>query len=81
MYINTKEIGKKIHLSKNRAIRPVFHTDKFPPLVFNGFVSSEDQIEFEDKRMEYEYKRADTESEDSSTEAKKQLLNGSTSPN
>ena len=31
--------------------------------------------------MEYEYKRADTEFEDSSTEAKKQLLNGSTSPN
>ena len=71
MYVNTKEIGKKICPNKNRAIRPVLHSDEFPPLVFNGFVSFEDQIELEDERMEYEYKRADTESENSSTESQR----------
>ena len=76
--VNTKGIGKKktrlniSYPSIPSAIRPVLHTDEFPPPIFNGFISSDDEeTESEEKCMECEYKRTDTESEDSSTEVKK----------
>ena len=74
--VNLKGIGKKNRRSISypsipSAIRPVPHSDDFSPPVFNGFASSENEIEVEDERMEYEYKRTDTESEDSSTESQK----------
>ena len=58
---NTKGIEKKnrqnfSYPSTPSAIRPVLHSDEFPPPVFNGFLSSEDE---------------ETESEDSSAESKK----------
>ena len=74
--VNLKGIGKKnrqriSYPSIPSAIRPVPHSDEFSPPVFNGFASSENEIEVEDERMEYEYKKTDTESEDSSTESPK----------
>ena len=74
--VNLKEIGKKnrqrfSNPSIPSAIRPVPHSDEFPPPVFNDFASSEDKIKVEDEQMEYEYKRTDTESEDSSTKSQK----------
>ena len=51
------------------AIWPILHSDEFPPPVFTGFASSDDETEVEDEQMEYEYKRTNTESEDSSTES------------
>ena len=75
--VNTTGIAKKNRLnisypSISSAIRPVLHSDEFPPLVFNGFVSSKDEeTESEEEHMEIEHKRTDTESEDSSTESKK----------
>ena len=74
--VNLKRIGKKNRQSISypsipSAIRPVPHSDEFLPPVFNGFASSEDEIEVEDERMEYEYKTTDTESEDFSTESQK----------
>ena len=74
---NTKGIGKKnrqkiSYPSIPSAIRPVLHSHKLPPPVFNGFVSSEDEeTESKEEHMEMEYKRTDSESEDSSTESKK----------
>ena len=74
---NTKGIRKKNWLNISYScipsdIRPVFHSDKFPPPVFNCFVSSEDEeTKSEEEHMEMEYKRTDTESEGSSTESKK----------
>ena len=46
--VNTKGIGKKNQLNISyssipSAIRLVLHSDEFPPLVFNGFVSSKDK--------------------------------------
>ena len=75
--VNTKGIGKKnrqnfSYSSIPSAIRPVVHSDEFPPPVFNGFLSSEDEeTESEEERMDMEYKKTDTEFEDSSTESKK----------
>ena len=75
--VNTKGIGKKNHLNISyssipSAIRPVLHSDEFPPPVFNVVVSSEDEeTEPEEEHMEREYKRTDAASEDSSTESKK----------
>ena len=75
--VNTKGIGKKNRLnifypSIPSSIRPVLHSNKFPPPVFNGFVFTEDEkTESEEEYMEIEYKRTDTEPEDSSTESKK----------
>ena len=75
--VNTKGIGKKnrqnfSYPSILSAIRPVLHSDEFPPLVFNVFLSSEDEESgSEEKRMDMEYKKTDMESEDSSTESKK----------
>ena len=75
--MNTKGIGKKnrqnfSYLSIPSAIRPVLHSDEFPPPVFNGFLSSEDEeTGSEEERMDMDYKKTDTESEDSSTESKK----------
>ena len=56
--VNTKGIGKKhrLNISYPRipsAIRPVLHSDEFPPPVFNGFVSSEnEETESEEEHME-----------------------------
>ena len=62
------------------AIGPVLHSDEFPPPVFNGFVSSEDEeTESEEEHMEMEYKKTDTESEDTSTESKKAVSSSLTS--
>ena len=78
--VNTKGIGKKNRLNIScpsipSAIRPVLHSDEFPPPVFNRFVSSEDEeTESEEEHMKMEYKRTDTESEDSSTKSKKAVL-------
>ena len=75
--VNTKGIGKKNRLNISypsipSAIRPVLHSDEFPPPVFNGFVSSEDEeTESEEEHIEMAYKQTDTESEDLSTESKK----------
>ena len=75
--VNTKGIGSKnrLNISYPRilsAIRPVLHSYEFPPPVFNGFVSSEDEkTESEEEHMEMEYKKTDTKSEVSSTESKK----------
>ena len=75
--VNTKDIGKKnqqnfSYPSISLAIRPVLHSDEFPPPVFNGFLSSEDEeIGSEEERMDMEYKKTDTESKDSPTESKK----------
>ena len=53
------------------AIRPVPHSDRFPPPVFNGFVSSDEASESErEEFMECEYKETDAKSEDSSSETK-----------
>ena len=75
--VNTKGIGKKNRLNISypsipSAIRPVLHSDQFPPPVFNGFVSSEDEeTESKEEHMEMKYKRTDIESEDSCIESKK----------
>ena len=75
--MNTKGIGKKnrqnfSYPSISSAIRPVLHSDEFPPPVFNGFLSSEDEETGSvEEHMDTEYKKTDTESEDSSTESKK----------
>ena len=85
--MNTKGIGKKSrqnfpYPSIPSALRPVLHSDEFPPLVFNGFLSSEDEeTRSEEERMDMEYKKTDTESEDSSTESKKAVPSNSTSQN
>ena len=51
---------------------PVLHSDEFPPPIFNGFLSSEDEeTGSEEEHMDMEYKNTDMESEDSSTESKK----------
>lgn len=68
--VNTKGVGRKSrqmlsYPSIPSAIRPVPHSDRFPPPVFSGFTFSEDE-ETESEReefMEMEYKRTDTESE------------------
>ena len=59
--VNTKGIGKKnrqkiSYPNISSAIRPVSHSDEFPLLMFNGFVSSEDE-ESEEEHMEMDYKR------------------------
>ena len=75
--VSTKGIGKNDRLnifypSIPSAIRPVLHSYEFPPPVFNGFMSSEDEeTKSEEKHMEMEYKKTDTKSEGSSTESKK----------
>ena len=70
-----RKIGKISYPSIPSAIRPVLHSDEFPPPVFNGFLSSEDEeTGSEEECMDMEYKKkkkTDTESEDSSTESKK----------
>ena len=77
LFGNTKGIGKKnrqnfSYPSIPSAIRPVLHSDKFPPPVFNGFLSSEDEeTGSEEEHMDIEYKTTDTESENSCTESKK----------
>ncbi|CAK8690887.1 unnamed protein product [Clavelina lepadiformis] len=55
-----------------KAIRPVPHSDRFPPPVFSGFTFSEDEGTESEKEevMEMEYKRTDTESEHSSGETR-----------
>ena len=78
--VSTKVIGKKnwqnfSHPSIPSAIRPNLHSDEFPPPVFNGFLSSEDdETGSEEECMDMEYKKTDTEFEDSSTESKKAVL-------
>ena len=75
--VNTKGIGKKNRLNISypsipSAILPVLHSHKFPPPVFNGFVSSEDEkTESKEELMEMKHKKTDTESEDSSIDCKK----------
>ncbi|CAK8674259.1 unnamed protein product [Clavelina lepadiformis] len=73
-----KSVGRKNRLMPSypsipSAIRPVPHSDRFPPPVFSGFIFSEDE-EIESEReevMEMEYKRTDTaESEHSSGETR-----------
>ena len=60
---NTKGIGKKnwqnfSYPSIPSAIRPVLHSDEFPPPVFNGFLSSEvEETGSEEKRMDMQYKK------------------------
>ena len=54
--VNTKGIGKKNQLkisypSIPLASRPILYSDEFPPSVFNGFVSSEEE------HMVMKYKR------------------------
>ena len=77
MFGEHKGIGKKNRLNISypsipSAIQSVLHSDEFPPSVFNGFVSSEDEeTESEEEHMKMEYKRTDTQSENSSTECKK----------
>ena len=68
-----RKIGRNFsYPSIPSAIRPVLHSDEFPPLVFNVFLSSEDEESgSEEKRMDMEYKKTEMESEDSSTESKK----------
>ena len=64
------------------AIRLVLHSNEFPPPVFNGFLSSEDEETVSEKeRMDMKYKKIDMESKDSSTESKKQFPSNSTSQN
>ena len=71
-YVNIKGVGRKSrqnisYPSIPSAIRPVPHSDRFPPLIFNGFVSSDEASESErEEFMECEYKETDTKSEDSS---------------
>ena len=78
-FVNTKSTGKKNWLnisypSNPSAVRAVLHSDEFPPPVFIGFVSSEDEeTKSEEEHIEMEYKRTDTESENSFTESKKAL--------
>ena len=77
-----RKIGKiSLIPVSHQQIRPVLHSDEFPPPVFNGFLSSEDEeTGSEEERKDMEYKKTDTESEDSSTESKKavpQLFNQS----
>ena len=85
--VNPKGIGKKnwqnlSYPSIPSAIRPVLHSDEFPPPVFNGFLSSENEgTGSEEERMEMVYKKTDTESKDSFTESKKQFPSNSTSQN
>ena len=61
--VNTKGIGKKnrqnfSYPSIPSAIRPVLHSDEFPPPVFNGFLSSEDEeTGSEEECMDMEYKK------------------------
>ena len=75
--VNTKGIGKKNRQNFSYpciplAIRPVLNFDEFPPPVFNGFLSSEDEeTGSEVERMDMERKKTDTESEHLSTESKK----------
>ena len=75
--VNTKGIGKKnqqnfFYPSIQSAIRPVLYSDEFPPPVFNGFLSYEDEeTGSEEEHMDMEYKKTDTESEDLSAESKK----------
>ena len=75
--VNTKVIEKKNRLNISypsipSSIRPVLHSDKCPPPVFNGFVSSEDKkTEFEEEHIKMEYKITDRESEDSPIQSKK----------
>ena len=74
--VNIKGVGRKsrrniFYPSIPSAIRPVPHSDRFPPPVFNGFVSSDEANESETEEfMECEYKETDTKSEDSSSETK-----------
>ena len=74
--VNIKGVGRKSrqnisYPSIPSAIRPVPHSDRFPPPVFNGFVSSDEASESErEEFMECEYKETDTKSEDSSFETK-----------
>ena len=86
--VNTKGIGKK-----NRqnfpyptiplAIRPVLHSDKFSPPVFNGFLSSEDEeTGSEEERMDMEYKKKQIQNlKTCLLKAKKQFPSNSTSQN
>ena len=62
--VNTKGIGKKnrqnfCYPSIPSAIRPVLHSDEFPPPVVNGFLSSSENEETgsEEERMNMEYKK------------------------
>ena len=86
-WANTKGIGKKnrqnfSYPTISSAIRPVLHSDEFPPPVFNSFLSSEDkETGSEEERMDMEYKKTNTESEDSLLKAKTQFLSNSTSQN
>ena len=75
--VNTKGIGEKnrqnfSYPSIPSAIRPVLHSNEFPPPVFIGFLPSKDEETGSEKeRMDMEHKKTDTESEDSSSESKK----------
>ena len=56
-----ERVTKQLLSSIPSAIRPVPHSDSFPPPVFNGFVSSDEASESEWKEfMECEYKETDT---------------------
>ena len=74
--VNIKGVGRKSrqnisYPSIPSTIRPVPHSDRFPPPVFNGYVSSDEASENErEEFMECEYKETDTKSEDSSSETK-----------
>ena len=52
--VNTKGIGKKnrqniFYPNIPSELRPVLHSEEFSPPVFNGFLSSEHEIEFEEE--------------------------------
>ena len=85
--MNTKGVGKKnrqnfSYPSIPSAIRPVLHSDEFPPAIFNGFLSSEDEeTGSEEGHVDMDYKKTVTESEDLSTESKKAVSGYSTSQN
>ena len=74
--VNIKGVGRKSrqnisYPSISSAIRPVPHSGRFPPPIFNGFVSSDEASESErEEFMECEYKETDTKYEDSSSETK-----------
>ena len=84
---NTKGIGKKnrqnfFYPSIPSAIRPVLYSDEFPPPVFNGFLTAEDEeTGSEEKRMEMEYKKQIRNLKTRLLKAKKQFPSNSTNQN
>ena len=67
--INEDEAVEEV--TEEAAVTPVPHSNRFPPPVFNAFVSSDEASESErEEFMECQYKETDTKYEDSSSQTK-----------